>query len=161
MRKTSSMDPGAKMLKVKDIMSTELLTVTPDTEVVQAAKLLVERHINGILVVDEEGRLKGILCQSDLIVQQKSFPLPSFFTILDGIIPLKSREAMETEIKKIAAVTVEEAMTANPVYVNPEDSVQAVANLMVEKKYHTLPVVEDGKLVGVVGKEDVLRTLLP
>jgi CBS domain-containing protein len=149
------------MLKVKDIMSTDLMTVRPDTEVAQAAKLLVERHINGIPVVDEGGRLKGILCQSDLIMQQKSFPLPSFFTLLDGIIPLKSRDAMEAEVRKIAAVTVEEAMTANPVFVSPEDSVQTVANLMVEKKYHTLPVVEGGKLVGVVGKEDVLRTLLP
>ena len=149
------------MLKVKDIMSTDLLTITPDTEVTQAAKLLVERHINGIPVVDADGKLQGILCQSDLIVQQKSFPLPSFFTLLDGIIPLKSREAMEAEIQKIAAVTVAEAMTPDPVSVGPEDSVQTVANLMVEKKYHTLPVVEDGKLVGVVGKADVLRTLLP
>ncbi|MBU1449085.1 CBS domain-containing protein [Patescibacteria group bacterium] len=149
------------MLKVKDIMSTDLLTVTPDTEVTQAAKLLVERHINGIPVVDDQGKLKGILCQSDLIAQQKSFPLPSFFTLLDGIIPLKSGDAMEAEVKKIAAVTVGEAMTANPVFVTPEDSVQTVANLMVGKKYHTLPVVEGGMLVGVVGKEDVLRTLLP
>ena len=149
------------MLKVKDIMSKDLLTIMPETEVTEAAKLLVERHINGIPVVDKEGKLKGIICQSDLIVQQKSFPLPSFFTLLDGIIPLKSRDAMEEEIRKIAAVKVEEAMTANPVFVTPEDPVQTVANLMVEKKYHTLPVVENGKLVGVVGKEDVLRTLLP
>jgi CBS domain-containing protein len=149
------------MLKVKDIMTTDLLTVTPETEVTQAARLLVDKRINGIPVVDGDGRLQGILCQSDLIVQQKSFPLPSFFTLLDGIIPLKSRDAMEAEIKKIAAVTVSEAMTPDPVSVNPEDSMQTVANLMVEKKYHTLPVVEDGKLVGVVGKADVLRTLLP
>jgi len=149
------------MLKVKDIMSTDPLTVTTDTGVTQAAKLLVERRINGIPVVDKKGRLKGILCQSDLIMQQKSLPLPSFFTLLDGIIPLKSRDAMEAEIKKIAAVTVQEAMTANPVFVSPDDSVQTVANLMVEKKFHTLPVVKEGKLVGVVGKEDVLRTLLP
>ena len=51
------------MLKVKDIMSTDLLTVTPGTEVTQAAKLLVERHINGIPVVDADGKLQGISTQ--------------------------------------------------------------------------------------------------
>lgn len=149
------------MLNVKDIMTTNPVTVSPGDEVTRAAKLLLEHRVNGLPVVVEEGRLVGIICQSDLIVQQKSFPLPSFFTLLDGIIPLKSRESLEAEVRKIAAVTVGEAMTPQPVTVGPEDSVQTVANLMVERKFHTLPVVEGGKLVGVVGKEDVLRTLLP
>ncbi|KMY66561.1 membrane protein [Desulfocarbo indianensis] len=149
------------MPKVKDIMTSAPVTISPGAEVAQAARVLLEHRINGLPVVDEKGRLVGIICQSDLIVQQKSFPLPSFFTLLDGIIPLKSRESLEAEVRKIAAVTVGEAMTPQPVTVGPEDSVQTVANLMVEKKFHTLPVVKDGKLIGVVGKEDVLRTLLP
>jgi CBS domain-containing protein len=63
-------------------------------------------------------------------------------------------------MEKIAALTVKEAMTLEPVTVSPETEIEVVAKLMVDKKYHTLPVVVGGKVVGIVGKEDVLKTLL-
>jgi CBS domain-containing protein len=63
-------------------------------------------------------------------------------------------------VEKIAALKVEQAMTPDPVTVGPETEIQDVARLMVDKKYHTLPVVENGEIVGIVGKEDVLKTLL-
>ncbi|MFP4347631.1 MAG: CBS domain-containing protein [Thermodesulfobacteriota bacterium] len=147
------------MSKVKEIMTREVLTVTPDTEITQATKLLIDNRINGLPVVDEEGKIKGILCQSDLIAQQKKLPLPSFFTFLDGFIPMTSMKQLEKQIQKVSATTVAQAMTPNPVTVDPETSINNVAALMVDKNYHTLPVVEGGKLVGIVGKEDILRTL--
>jgi CBS domain-containing protein len=149
------------MLKVKDIMTENLITVLPGTEIAQATKLLLEKGINGVPVVDEMGSLVGILCQSDLIAQQKKLPIPSFFTILDGFIPLTSIKQLEKEAQKIAATTVAHAMTPNPVTVRPETSVEEVAALMVGKNFHTLPVVDEGKLVGIVGKKDVLKTLMP
>ncbi len=148
------------MIKVKDIMSTEVITVFPETEIAQAAKLLLTKRINGVPVVDKTGKLVGILCQSDLIAQQKSIPIPSLFTLLDGYIPLTFMNRLDKEVEKIAATTVNNAMTPNPITVNPDTDIEKVAALMVEKNYHTLPVVEDGKLVGIVGKEDVLRTLI-
>jgi CBS-domain-containing membrane protein len=80
------------MLKVKDIMTKDIITVTPDTEVVKAAKILLEKRINGLPVVDDSGKLVGILCQSDLIAQQKSIPIPSLFTLLEGFMPLTTRK---------------------------------------------------------------------
>ncbi len=147
------------MSKVKEIMTREVLTVTPDTEITRATKLLIDNRINGLPVVDEEGKIKGILCQSDLIAQQKKLPLPSFFTFLDGFIPMTSMKQLEKQIQKVSATTVANAMTPNPVTVDPETSINNVAALMVDKNYHTIPVVEGGKLVGIVGKEDILRTL--
>jgi CBS domain-containing protein len=141
-------------------MSRKLITVSPETEITQAARLLLENRINGVPVVDRDGRLVGILCQSDLISQQKTLPLPSLFTFLDGYIPLTSAKQMEKQVQKIAATTVAHAMTADPVFVDPETSIQEVAALMVDKNFHTLPVVEGGKLVGIVGKKDILKTLL-
>jgi CBS-domain-containing membrane protein len=149
------------MLKAKDIMSDEVLFVYPETEITQAAKLLLERHLNGLPVLDHEGLLVGIICQSDLVFQQKKIPLPSVFTLLDGMIPLSSSHQIETEVAKIAAITVKEAMTPDPVFVTPETGIEDIATIMVRKKIHTLPVVDNGKLLGVVGKEDVLRTLIP
>nr|WP_124331184.1 CBS domain-containing protein [Desulfonema ishimotonii] len=147
------------MLKVKDIMTKDVITVSPETEIVQATRLLLEKRINGVPVIDKDGKLVGILCQSDLIAQQKKLPLPSFFTFLDGFIPLTSMKQLERQIQKVAAITVVQAMTPNPVSVTPETSLSSVAVLMVDKNFHTLPVVEAGRLVGIVGKEDVLRTL--
>ena len=149
------------MLKVKDIMTKELITVSPDTEIVQATKLLLENRINGIPVTNETGKLVGILCQSDLIAQQKKLPIPSFFTFLDGLITLTSMKQIEKQVQKIAAITVAQAMTPNPVTVQPETDIETVAALMVDKNFHTIPVVDKEKLVGIVGKEDVLKTLIP
>ncbi len=148
------------MIKAKDIMTKEIITVSPETEITQAANLLLEKRINGVPVVNAAGELVGILCQSDLIAQQKSIPIPSLFTLLDGYISLKTSKRMDKEVEKIAATRVAEAMTADPVTVDPETEIEKVAALMVEKNYHTLPVIEAGELVGILGKEDVLRTLI-
>jgi len=147
------------MLKVKDIMTKDVISVSPDTEITHATKILLEKRINGLPVVDNNGDLKGILCQSDLIAQQKKLPLPSFFTFLDGFISLTSMKQLERQVQKVAATTVEHAMTLNPITVSLDVSINSVAALMVDKNFHTLPVIEHGKLVGIVGKEDVLRTL--
>lgn len=149
------------MIKAREIMTREVITVSPETRITEAARLLLEKRISGLPVVDSEGGLKGIICQSDLIAQQKKIPLPSFFTLLDSFIPLHSYESLQKEVHKIAAITVEEAMTRDPVTVSPETGLEGVATLMVKKNIHTLPVVDQGKLVGIIGKEDVLRTLMP
>jgi CBS-domain-containing membrane protein len=149
------------MLKVKDIMTREVITVSPETEIVQATKLLLENRINGVPVMDETGKLVGILCQSDLIAQQKKLPIPSFFTLLNGLIPLISKKQLEKQVQKIAAITVAQAMTPNPVTVQPDINIEEVAALMVDRNFHTIPVVDEGELVGIVGKEDMLRALLP
>jgi CBS domain-containing protein len=148
------------MLKVKDIMTKELITVSPETEITSAAKILLENRINGLPVVDDSGKLVGILCQSDLVAQQKRIPIPSVYTLLDSFIPLTSFRRIDKEVKKIAALKVEQAMTPDPVTIGPETDIEDVARLMVDKKYHTLPVMDGDKIVGVVGKEDVLKTLL-
>ena len=149
------------MLKAKDIMTRAVITVSPDMEIVNAAKILLENRINGAPVLDETGKLVGILCQSDLIAQQKKLPIPSFFTFLDGLIALTSMKQLEKQVQKIAAVTVAQAMTPNPVTVKPDTDIEAVAALMVDQSFHTIPVVEEGVLLGIVGKEDILKTLIP
>jgi CBS domain-containing protein len=149
------------MLTVRDIMTTQVITLMPDMDVITAAKVLLENRINGAPVVDRFGRLVGILCQSDLIAQQKKLPVPSLFALLDSIIQLKTAQQMDKQVRKIAAIKVSDAMTADPVTVQPDTDIETVAALMVDNKFHTLPVVEESRLVGIVGKEDVLRTLLP
>ena len=94
------------------------------------------------------------------LTQQKRFPVPSIFTFLDGLFSFTSTKTLEQEVQKIAATTVAEAMTADPVHVGPDATVEEIASLMVEKHFHTIPVVDKDKLVGVLGKEDVLKMLV-
>jgi len=148
------------VLKVNDIMTTEVITVSPDTDVTKAAKILLEKSINGLPVVDNNGIVVGILCQSDLIAQQTKFPIPSLFTFLDGLISITSSKQIEKEVQKIMAIKVAQAMTPDPVTVSPETDIETVAALMINKNFHTLPVIDGGQLVGIVGKEDLLKTIV-
>ncbi|MCK5542871.1 MAG: CBS domain-containing protein [Desulfobacterales bacterium] len=148
------------MIKAKDIMVRDVISLSPDTEISKAVELLLNNHFNGVPVIDANGLLIGVLCQSDLIFQKKDIPFPPIFTILDGIIPLSSSKKLEKEFQKISATKVEHAMVTEPVSVDPETPVSEIASLMVEKHFHTIPVVENKKLVGIIGKEDILRILM-
>ena len=148
------------MQTAQDIMTRDVITVTPDTDITHATKLLLENRINGMPVVDAKQRLVGIVCQSDMIAKQKRIPLPSLFTLLAGYISPTSAKQFEKEVQKIAATQVAQAMTIDPVTVRPETTLEEIAALMVGKKLHTLPVVDKGTLVGIIGKEDMLRSLM-
>lgn len=148
------------MLKAKDIMTTEVVSISPDAEIAQAVRLLLEKGFNGLPVTDANGALVGILCQSDLVAQQKKLSLPSVFSLLDGFLPMSSMKDFDKEMEKISALTVKHAMTANPARVLPETSVEDVATMMVERSYHTVPVVDDGKVVGIIGMSDILKTIV-
>lgn len=149
------------MRTAKDIMTQSVITISPDADITEAVRLLLDKDVNGLPVVDTKGRLAGILCQSDLVRMQKNLPMPSLFTLLDGFLPLSSTALMEAEVKRIAASKVSDAMTAKVVTISPETTIDDIATLMVDKGFHTLPVTEQGRLVGVVGKKDVIKTLIP
>ncbi len=148
------------MRTAKDIMTSPVIRLSPTMEIVAAAKILMDNHINGAPVVDDDGTIVGMLTRDDLIMQQKKIPLPSYFVVLDSLIPLHSVGQVEKEMERIAATTVEHAMTKTPVIVTPDTTIEDIASLMVDKKIHTIPVQKhDGEIVGVIGKEDLLKTL--
>ncbi len=148
------------MLKAKDIMEKDVISVSPETDITKAVEILLKNHINGVPVVDSNGTLMGILCQSDLIFQQKEISIPPIFVLLDGLIPLSSSKKFENEMEKIAATTVEQAMAKNPVVAHPDTGISEIASLMVDKHFHTIPVVDENKVVGIIGKEDILKVLI-
>lgn len=147
------------MLKARDIMTPSPISIGPDTPIAEAVKILLEKRFNGLPVVDENGALLGVLCQSDLVAQQKRVETPSLFSLLDGFISFGLKQA-EKDLQKITALTAREAMTKSPVTVSPDTPLDELASLMVKAKYYSLPVLENGKVVGIIGKEDILRTVL-
>ena len=148
------------MQTARDIMTPDPVTISPDASVGEAVRILLERHFNGLPVVDENGVLVGIICQSDLVAQQKKLEMPSIFSLLDGFIPMFGWKEAEQDFKKMTALTVGQAMTASPLTVGPDADLESVATMMLKSKHYTLPVVEEGRLVGIIGKEDILRTLV-
>ena len=149
------------MRTAQDIMTREVITINPEADITEAVKILLDKGINGLPVVDDAGQLVGILCQSDLVRMQKTLPIPSLFTLLDGFVPLSSSALLEAEVKRIAASKVSDAMSTKVVTVPPDMTIDEIAALMVDKKFHTLPVTDKGRLLGIVGKKDVIKTLIP
>ena len=149
------------MRTAQDIMTTDVVTIGPDVDITEAARILLDKGVNGLPVTDPEGRLVGILCQSDLVRMQKNLPIPSLFTLLDGLVPLSSTALLEAEVKRIAASKVADAMSTNVVTVSPETTIDEIASLMVDRRFHTLPVAKDDFLVGIVGMKDIIKTLMP
>lgn len=149
-----------KEVVASDIMETNVITVTPDTKIADAVQLFLDHHINGLPVLNDQGMLKGILCQSDLIFQQKKISMPPVFSMLDSYIPLSSSKQLEQEIEKISAITVAQAMVEDLTIAEPGTPISEIASLMVENRYHTIPVAENGKLVGIIGQEDILKRLI-
>ncbi len=145
------------MVKAKDIMKTEVITVRSETSIEDLGRMFIEKNISGAPVVTESGVLCGVVTENDLISQNTRFHIPTILRIFDAIIPLVSSAKMEKEIKKMTATTVGEICSEEIVTVGEETSLEDIATIMTDKKIHLLPVVENDKVVGIIGKKDVIR----
>lgn len=146
-------------LSAQDIMTKDPISVLPGTALEEASRLMVEHGFNGLPVVDAAGNVLGVICQSDLVRQHQALKLPGVFSLLGGFIPLSAPHKLEQQLERLSATTVGQAMSAPPVCITPDTPLEKIADMMVDQKYYTLPVVQAGRLVGIVGKEDILKTL--
>ena len=143
----------------RDIMTPEPVTVGPEVSVTEAAKLMVERHIGALPVVDG-GVLLGLVTEGDLIMSDVRLQFPTYIHLLDGFImypPATTR--FEHELKKAVAARVKDVMTAEPITVQASASVEDVATLLVERDVSRVPVLDDDVLVGIITKSDVVRSM--
>lgn len=148
------------MKKAKDIMTHKVLTVGLDTTVSELAELLNVNGINGVPVVDVHGNLLGVVTENDLIFQKKKVHIPTVLNILDSVIYLESPEKMKKEMQKITGTSVKDIYTKSVTTVKKDTPIDEIATIMAEQKIHTIPVVEDNQLVGVIGKGDIIKTLI-
>lgn len=148
------------MTIAKEIMSPEPFTVGPDTEVRELAQTLSEKNYGGAPVVDEDGRVIGVVTVSDLIYQKKNLHLPTVFTIFDAVIPLASAHAIDDQMHKMLGMTVGEIMSEEVVTVDEQTSLEDIATIMSEQGKHLLPVMRGEELVGVIDRSDILRAIV-
>jgi CBS domain-containing protein len=147
------------MLQARDIMTTEVLTVSPETSISDLSKILENRKIGGLPVVDKGGRLLGVITQSDLVERARDLELPPAINILDFHFYLQIPSHLLQRVEKMLGTTVGDCMTPNPVTVTPDTPVARIAALMAKQKMHTIPVLEGDKIVGVIGKMDLVRAM--
>jgi predicted transcriptional regulator len=143
---------------IKDIMTKKIITVSPEMGVHKLAELFMEKNISGAPVVDESGKLLGVVKEEGVIFQDKKVHLPTFINFSFGYLTLGTGRYNE-EIKKITASKVADIMEKDNVTINPNAELEDVATLMIEKGAYYLPVVDNGKLVGVVTKKDIVRAI--
>ena len=148
------------MLNASDIMTTEVITVKTNTSLKELARILYENHINGVPVVDDDGLLIGIICESDLIRKDKKLHIPTVVAIFDAVLYLESPKKMEKEIQRVNATTVEDLYTKEVLTVDEKTPIDEIATLMTQKKIYTIPVMDGDRLVGIIGKADLIRTLV-
>lgn len=143
----------------REIMAREVVTLTPDMPVSEAAKVLSENRIGGAPVVDSEGKLMGIISESDLIVQDVRLHFPTYISFLDSYIYLESLTKFEAQLKKAVGARVSDVMTIDVVTVSGDATVEDIATLMVDKDIDRIPVVDNSSVVGIVTKGNIVQTL--
>lgn len=147
-------------ISAREIMTGDPVTVGRDLTVKDAARLMVENRVGALPVLDGD-KLVGIVTEGDLIMQDVRLEFPTYLHLLDGFILYPPATAkFESELKKAVAANVDNVMTTDVVTVDASDSVEDVATLMVERGVSRVPVLEAGKLVGIISKSDIVRSLI-
>ena len=147
------------MLTAREIMTREVITIGPEASVEDLARLLKTRRISGVPVLDDKGALVGVATQSDLVQRTRDLDLPPALNILDLHLFLETPAHFQKRLEKLLGDQVKDIMATPPITVAPDTPVNEIARLMATKGVHTLPVLDGGKLVGIVGKLDLIRGL--
>lgn len=141
-------------MKVEEIMTRDVITVSPNASIHAAARLMVDHGVSGLPVVDDSGNVVGILSEGDLILRQKPRErLPwwrGFFA--EG-------ERLARDYQKAVGTTVAEVMTRSVVCVNPDLPIESAALIIDQRRIRRLPVVVAGQLVGIVSRGDLIKAL--
>lgn len=148
------------MLKVRDIMTADVVSVKKETTIRDLAELFTTRRVGSVPVVDQNGDLIGIVTESDLIEQDKSLHIPTVISLFDWVLYLESDKKFEKELQKMTGQTVGDIYVETVETVTPDTPVNVVADIMSSKKLHAVPVVDGRRLVGIVSRIDLIRTMV-
>ena len=147
---------------VRDIMDVDPVTVTEDAGIEEVIQVLQEHELPGVPVVNEGGRCVGIVTEADLVLadEQGDLHLPHYVSVFGGLVFLEPLERFEKRLRKAFAATAKDMMSADPDTVDADATVEEAGRKITRAGHNRLPVVEHGRLVGVVTRVDVLEALV-
>ena len=148
-------------LTVRDIMDPELVTVTPEDDIETLVRLLRRAELPGVPVVNDGGRCVGIVTEADLVIsdEQGDLHLPHYIELFGGVVFLEPLRHFEERLRKAVGLTVGDIMTSELTTIEPDAGVNEAGRVIAESGHNRLPVIEHGRLVGVVTRVDVLEAL--
>ena len=147
-------------MKVCEIMAADAVAIRRDTSVNDIARLMSERDISGIPVVDDAHHVVGIVTELDMIVRNTRLEMPAFIQILDlARIPLEMPGHFRSRLRHMLGTRAADIMTEEVITVGPDDEVEGLAETMVKRRLNPVPVVENGVLVGIVSRADLIRMM--
>jgi CBS domain-containing protein len=142
---------------IREVMTREVATLRPDQPITEAADALAAGGYGAMPVVDADGRFVGLLRDEDLIASEARVHVPTYLMLLGTSVPVPgTMRRFEHEIHKIAGSTVAEVMD-DPLTVSSDATLEDVATLMHEREITHVPVVDDGRVVGIVARSDIVR----
>jgi len=144
----------------KDIMTRDVITVRPEEDVQKVAQLLLDNKISGVPVVDANHQLVGIVTEKDLMIKATELKVPFYITLFDSIIFLENPIRFKNDLKKYGASQVKDAMTEKVYWVEEDTPAADIAELMHKEKVNRVPVVRHKKVIGIVTRNDLLKTLV-
>lgn len=146
-------------MKVAEIMSSPVVTVRADETLEAVARLMVDRNIGCVAVVDDDGRLAGLVTERNFMAREKFVPFTRFALpeVLGEWMP---KENIETIYRAARTTTAGEIMTTDPITATEDQFVADVVRLMLSHDIHHVPVMRDGVAVGIVSRHDLLRLML-
>ncbi len=150
------------MQTVAEIMDAAPVTVGLDATLEEVVRKLQEHEVNGLPVVNAGGRCVGMITEADLVIgdEEGDLHVPHYIELFGGLIFLEGMRHFEERLKKATAARAEDLMTEDPVTIGPEATAKEAAHVISAKHHNRLPVVEHGRLVGVVTRVDVLGGLV-
>jgi len=151
------------MKTAAEIMNADVPSVSPGDDARTAIDLLAKAELGAVAVIDEDGRVVGIVSESDLILsdEESDLHLPHYLNIMGGVVFVGSMKGFEKRLDKAFATQVSELMTADPVVVHDYEAADRVAKKIADKHHNHLPVVDaDGRLAGMVTRADALAALV-
>jgi CBS-domain-containing membrane protein len=146
-------------MKVRDIMTADVAVAGAETPVGEIARLMDQRDVSGVPVVDEAGRVRGLVTDLDLIARNTRLDPPLFFQLLDARIPLETPAHYQKRLRHMLGTQARDVMSEDVTTIGPDESGEALAALFVKSRANPIAVVEDGRLVGIVSRADLLRLM--
>jgi CBS domain-containing protein len=151
------------MKTAAEIMDADVPTVTREEDARRAIELMAQTDKGAIAVVDTDGKVVGIVSESDLILsdEESDLHLPHYVNIMGGVIFIGSMKGFEERLNKAFATNVRDLMSSDPVVVSVGDDAELVAKTIADKHHNHLPVVDDeGRFAGMVTRADALAALV-
>jgi CBS domain-containing protein len=147
---------------VRDIMDPDPPTVGPEASVEEVVRLMGRRDESVVLVINEGGRCIGIITEADLVIgdEEGDLHIPHYIELFGGVVFLEPLRRFESKLKKAFASRARDLMTEDPATCEVDASAREAAKMIVERQHNRLPVVEHGRLVGLVTRADVLGALV-